>query len=79
MQAKAPTERDVEVLLCGFETTSNRSWPNLVPRFVLELKLRLKIVRYPGIEVGLGQMNQWMLKIILDSEGIVRLKFFSTN
>ena len=28
MQAKAPTERDVEALLCGFETTSNRSWPN---------------------------------------------------
>ena len=28
MQAKAPAERDVEALLCGFETTSNRSWPN---------------------------------------------------
>ena len=28
MQAKAPTERDVEALLCGFETTSNRSWLN---------------------------------------------------
>ena len=28
MQAKAPAERDVKALLCGFETTSNRSWPN---------------------------------------------------
>ena len=28
MQVKAAAERDVEALLCGFETTSNRSWLN---------------------------------------------------
>ena len=28
MQAKVPAERDVEALLCGCGTTSNRSWPN---------------------------------------------------
>ena len=75
-------------LHCSTELPSEEGPANFTPSYMLtaapcKQKHLLREMSKPyfvdlrQLRTGLGGMNRWMLKIILDSEGTVRLRFFN--